>query len=164
MGGTGVPGENPRKDDPTSFYVQSRNRPPVALAKARIRCHASYIYDPISDLCFQLCGAYNWPDAVAFCAEDDSRLVVFDTLEKLQFYKNYVIVTNDGKGRTIGGRRVNGVWKWVDGSLMSMSKKFWRKGEPTGSGVYILASIHPGMDGIFNDVHHANRPIVCEKP
>ena len=65
----------------------------------------------------------------------------------------------------IGLRKVHGVWQWVNGSPLTLSK--WQSGEPSGDGdVTVMSKDYPpGTQGLFNDLpDDYPQAFICEIP
>ncbi|XP_065146863.2 CD209 antigen-like protein C, partial [Paramisgurnus dabryanus] len=72
----------------------------------------------------------NWTESRRYCRERGADLIIINNKEEQDFIKK-----NFGKdGLWIGltDSAVEGRWKWVDGSTLNASFRFWGLGEPNG--------------------------------
>ena len=63
------------------------------------------------------------------------------------------------------GLQKQGVWNWVSGSPLTITK--WQTNEPSGDGnVVVMSKNYPaGSRGLFNDFSgQFSRPFICELP
>uniref|UniRef100_A0A8C3F7E2 C-type lectin domain-containing protein n=1 Tax=Chrysemys picta bellii TaxID=8478 RepID=A0A8C3F7E2_CHRPI len=74
--------------------------------------------------------AKSWQDAKQFCTDHGSGLVIVNTEEEQMFLSNQ-ITNPDVYWLGLSDSAKEGEWRWVDGSLLSLS--FWRPGEPNNA-------------------------------
>ncbi|XP_029887234.1 asialoglycoprotein receptor 1-like isoform X2 [Aquila chrysaetos chrysaetos] len=102
-----------------------------------------------------------WLAAKDFCTNFNSHLAIVNTEQENKFLANHIM---DHRVFWLGltDMHTEGNWKWVDGSILSLS--FWNSGEPNNVG-------HQGEDcatiyssGHWNDATCSNaEPWVCER-
>ena len=98
-----------------------------------------------------------WDDARARCQRIGMDLAI---LEDESEYQEVTAILDGLIGVWIGLKKINGEWKWIDGTATSYTK--WNTGEPSGDGVCVeLTSYNAGLK--WNDINcaHANQ-YVCE--
>ncbi|XP_065432168.1 CD209 antigen-like protein C isoform X6 [Chrysemys picta bellii] len=87
----------------------------------------------------------SWEDAKQFCTDHGSHLVIVNTEEEQTFLSNQ---STNSHVYWLGLRdsMKKGAWRWVDGSLLSLS--FWGPGEPNNAAEE-CGTLH--SDGKWND-------------
>ncbi|XP_027706839.1 C-type lectin domain family 17, member A isoform X1 [Vombatus ursinus] len=101
----------------------------------------------------------SWDAANIFCMENYSHLLIISNTEE----QNFVSETHSSK-RTywlgLTDRKVEGVWQWLDGSLLTLS--FWKLGEPNN--MYNEDCVIMLLDGQWNDVScYLSTYWICER-
>ncbi|XP_069142567.1 hepatic lectin-like [Argopecten irradians] len=130
-----------------------------------LRCHPHYTYTASVDVCWKWYGG-SWFEGMATCAEEDSRLVVLDTVDKLESLRQAINSANENYYYWVGGQFVSGTWKWLDGTPVEMTSTFWGPGEPNRSPSHANAlGWNTNTHGKFDDgVGNSNNRHICEKP
>ncbi|XP_052464235.1 CD209 antigen-like protein D isoform X1 [Carassius gibelio] len=71
-----------------------------------------------------------WSESRRFCTERGADLIVINNKEEQDFVKN--ISANYDVWIGLTDSEVEGTWKWVDGSTLNPSFRFWNDKEPDG--------------------------------
>jgi hypothetical protein len=117
---------------------------------------------------YALCKTPNrrWTRARSECAARGGRLAVLETAEENLLAGQLVRPFLEGPFYIgISDREEEGVWRWIDGSLLAYEP--WAGGEPNnaGGGEDCVHSNWSGTDGAWNDLRcGAGQPYLCEFP
>ncbi|XP_050977578.1 CD209 antigen-like protein C [Labeo rohita] len=84
------------------------------------RCHESSLYYISST-------TKSWTDSKQDCLNRGANLTIINSKDEQDFFYN------DGEV-WIGLTKVEGTWKWVDGSTLTSGFSSWKPGEPNGRG------------------------------
>uniref|UniRef100_A0A3B3HFB0 C-type lectin domain-containing protein n=1 Tax=Oryzias latipes TaxID=8090 RepID=A0A3B3HFB0_ORYLA len=96
-------------------------------------------------------GSKSWDKAREFCRARGADLVVINTKEENQ---QFWIGLSD--------RDLEGTWKWVDGSPLTL--QFWGSDQPDNSGEEDCGHIRNGFPGVWNDISClSSMQWICEK-
>ncbi|KAH7718716.1 CBN-CLEC-50 protein [Aphelenchoides avenae] len=122
-------------------------------------------YPGAEDACYVVVDSvYNWTSAEEACrrwpvAGDGGHLAsVHDStvnayLQKLDHFPSYPLYW-------LGGRKVNGVWTWTDGSQWNYSN--WARGQPAGKGECLAMTVKDGR--WYSDDCTQPTPFTCKIP
>lgn len=110
----------------------------------------------------------DWSTATSRCQALNSSLVTFQTAQEHQFVTSQILPASYHVW--IGLNLYSGVWKWVDGSLLSFVK--WQPGEPNGvsniedcAEMILEYSLGTHWKHTWNDVICiATIKFICERP
>ncbi|XP_053335433.1 C-type lectin domain family 10 member A-like [Clarias gariepinus] len=73
----------------------------------------------------------NWTESRQDCKERGADLVIINSREEQEFILKHVV--HDEAWLGLSDRETEGKWKWVDGTELTASTGYWRKGEPNNS-------------------------------
>ncbi|XP_026111331.1 C-type lectin domain family 17, member A-like [Carassius auratus] len=88
------------------------------------RCYQSTLYYISSE-------EKNWSESKQDCSKRGANLTIINSNEEQDFFKTHDNVW-------IGLNNMEGTWKWVDGSPLTLS--FWASGEPDGAKECVVTS------------------------
>ncbi|XP_059361589.1 CD209 antigen-like protein C [Carassius carassius] len=119
------------------------------------KCHQSSLYFFSSEM-------KNWDESRRYCTEREADLIIINNREEQDFVKN-ICGSSDHFWIGLTDIEVEGRWKWVDGSNITITSGFWASGEPKSSQGTDEDCANTHSSGCFDT--HCNTSIkwICEK-
>ncbi|XP_067947383.1 C-type lectin APL-like [Watersipora subatra] len=132
-----------------------------------ISCPSLYVRNPYSNTCITCVSESKaWEDAKIFCESRGEYLATFETVESAFWLVNLRKTDPDWQQVEeiwLGGRKINGTWRWDGKSTALADTLYWGQGRPSVLIEECLTTF-AGVDYQFNDKKcHYSHQFICEK-
>lgn len=126
-------------------------------------CNAGWILGKDAMYCYKLFSTrqLTWRNATAFCEQQGAWLCDLEDASEQQFVSDVVLRNASGRGVWLGASDMvtPNDWRWVDNSVMQISKFKWRPGNPDDGNFPILSGLEDCLEigvntryrGLLND-------------
>uniref|UniRef100_A0A8C6SS81 C-type lectin domain-containing protein n=1 Tax=Neogobius melanostomus TaxID=47308 RepID=A0A8C6SS81_9GOBI len=101
--------------------------------------------------------AGSWNESRKFCQEKGADLIIINSIQDFSLTQEFARKFRDGRWIGLSDLEQEGVWRWVDGSLLNTS--FWYPGEPNNKG----STEHCAVVNYYNRLENWNDFSCSEK-